>query len=75
MKDFLKPQFTIIMALTLGLAPFTPEPHIWANIKWIAGGAVDMPLISYLDTLLHGTPWILFIVSVILWIKAKIKKA
>ena len=53
--------FFLLMSLTLGLAPFAPEPHIWANLKWIAGGAVGMEMINWLDTLMHGTPWVLLI--------------
>ncbi len=64
-------QVLIIMCLTLGLAPFTPEPHIWSNLKWIAGGAKGMELINWADTMMHGTPWILLI---ILAVKASIKK-
>lgn len=51
----------IVMCLTLGLAPFAPEPHIWGKLKWIAGGANGMQLMDYFDTLLHGTPWLLLI--------------
>lgn len=52
----------VILCLTLGLAPFTPEPHIWGKIKWIAGGANGMQLIDWWDTVMHGTPWILLII-------------
>lgn len=51
----------ILLCLTLGLAPFFPEPHIWGKIKWIAGGAVGMKAIDWFDVLLHGTPWIMLI--------------
>ncbi|MCB0397907.1 MAG: hypothetical protein KDD36_14745 [Flavobacteriales bacterium] len=49
------------MCLTLGLAPFVPEPHIWGKIRWIAGGAVGMQFIDWFDVVLHGTPWILLL--------------
>ncbi len=49
--------FVIIACLTLGLAPFVPEPHIFAKIKWIVGGANGMALIDWWDTVLHGAPW------------------
>ena len=26
-----------LVCVTLGLAPFAPEPHIWGKIKWIKG--------------------------------------
>ena len=57
--------------LTLGLAPFRPEPHIWANLKWIAGGAVGMELENWLDTLMHGTPWLLLVIWAVLMLLGK----
>jgi len=44
----------LLVSCTLGLAPFFPEPHIWGKLKWIAGGAVGMQQIDWLDALLHG---------------------
>lgn len=46
----------IFLSLILGLAPFLPEPHIWGKLKWIAGGAVGMKLIDWLDFFYHGFP-------------------
>ena len=51
----------LLMCLTLGLAPFFPEPHIWGKLRWIAGGAVGMTLIDWGDALMHGAPWLLLI--------------
>lgn len=51
----------ILLCLTLGLAPFFPEPHIWGKLKWIAGGAVGMAPKDYFDVLLHGSPFLLLI--------------
>lgn len=51
----------ILLCLTIGLAPFFPEPHIWGKLKWLRGGAVGMELIDYLDLLMHGIPWLLLI--------------
>ena len=50
-----------VMCLTLGLAPFLPEPHIWGKIRWILGGAHGMKAMDYFDFLMHGTPWFLLI--------------
>lgn len=62
MKQFINtPSIIIMMCLTLGLAPFVPEPHIWGKLKWIAGGAVGMKPMDWFDVVLHGTPWILLI--------------
>lgn len=53
-------------SLTLGLAPFAPEPHLWGKLKWVAGGAVGMKSSDWFDLLMHGLPWLLLIISVIL---------
>ncbi|MGI9228217.1 MAG: hypothetical protein ACR2PU_05440 [Gammaproteobacteria bacterium] len=68
----LDPKIWIVICLTLGLAPFTPEPHIWEKLKWIANGANGMRAIDWFDVFLHGTPWILLFVS--LFYKFKISK-
>ncbi len=52
-------KFLVLLCLTLGLAPYYPEPHIWGKIKWIRGGAVGMGLIDWFDFVLHGIPWVL----------------
>ena len=48
----------LIVCLTLGLAPFLPEPHVWEKLKLLAGGQLVRP-IDIFDLLLHGTPWVL----------------
>ncbi len=66
------PMFAVA-SLTLGLAPFLPEPHIWEKIRWIATGQkMDLP-IYYFDLLMHGAPWVLLITSVILKLTSKKK--
>ena len=30
--------YFILACLTLGLAPFTPEPHVWEKLKMLAAG-------------------------------------
>lgn len=51
----------ILLCLTLGLAPYFPEPHLFGKIKWIWGGAHGMQLLDWFDALLHGLPFILLI--------------
>ncbi|TRX59615.1 hypothetical protein FNH22_09675 [Fulvivirga sp. M361] len=51
----------ITLSVTIGLAPFFPEPHIIGKIKWLAGGGVGMELTDYLDLLFHGVPWVLLL--------------
>lgn len=48
----------ILAALTLGLAPFVPEPHIWEKLKMLASGTLVKP-IDIFDLLLHAAPFIL----------------
>ncbi|WP_394996077.1 hypothetical protein [Emticicia sp.] len=36
----------LVVSLTLGLAPFVPEPHIVGKVRWIMGGAVGMECIK-----------------------------
>ena len=47
----------ILAALTLGLAPFFPEPHIWEKLKMLAGGTLVRPL-DIFDLALHALPWL-----------------
>ena len=58
------PVFWLLFALTLGLMPYTPEPHIWEKIKWIFAGAEGMQPLDWFDFLLHATPWILLIATI-----------
>jgi len=58
LNDF---RLIVLLCLTLGLAPFFPEPHIWGKLQWIAGGAKGMQLKDWFDVLLHGFPWVLLI--------------
>lgn len=51
----------LVASLTLGLAPFSPEPHLFGKIKWIMGGGEGMQLIDYWDTIMHGAPWMFLI--------------
>jgi len=52
---------TLLACLTLGLAPFFPEPHILGKLRWIAGGAHGMQPLDWFDTLQHGAPWLVLI--------------
>lgn len=54
----------LIVALTLGLAPFVPEPHIWEKLKLLAAGDLARP-IDIFDLLLHATPWLLLAIRVV----------
>lgn len=59
MRHYLK--YAVLGSLTLGLAPFTPEPHIWKQIQNLRLGR-EMQAIDWLDLLMHGAPWIILLV-------------
>lgn len=47
----------IIACLTLGLAPFFPEPHVWEKLKMLAAGNLTRPL-DIFDLLMHAAPFL-----------------
>jgi len=63
----------VVLCLTLGLAPFTPEPHIWGKLKWILGGGNGMEVVDWLDVVIHGVPFLLLIRLGVLNVKRKFK--
>ena len=72
MKNQLKNNWKLflIASLTLGLAPFNP-PHIWGKIQWFLGGNAfsgenAMQSQDWFDVILHGSPWVLLIISIII---------
>ena len=48
----------VMASLTLGLAPFLPEPHLVGKIRWVAGGAVGMGPMDWFDLAMHGAPFL-----------------
>ena len=50
----------IFGCLTLGLAPFFPEPHIWEKLKMLAGGTLQKP-VDIFDLCFHALPWLLLL--------------
>lgn len=55
----------VVLCLTLGLAPFTPEPHLLEKLKMLTAGELVKP-IDFFDLALHGTPWVLIILKLLL---------
>lgn len=53
----------LVASLTLGLAPFFPEPHLFGKINWVLGGAEGMQLMDWFDLAMHSAPWIWLIVE------------
>ena len=60
----------LIVALLLGLAPFTPEPHLWEKLKMLVAGELVKPL-DIFDLFLHGTPVVLLILKLTRFRKIK----
>ena len=56
----------LIASLSLGLAPFYPEPHIVGKLRWVLGGAEGMALMDWGDLAMHGAPWLALIVLLVL---------
>lgn len=54
----------IILCLTLGLAPYTPEPHVWQKLQMLFSGTLTSP-IDIMDFILHGAPWVLLVLKVV----------
>lgn len=63
----------ILLCLTLGLAPFFPEPHIWGKLRWVAGGAKGMSAMDWFDIIFHGIPWLLLIRLSLITLIGKVK--
>ncbi|MGV6819984.1 MAG: RND transporter [Parvularcula sp.] len=54
----------VVASLTLGLAPFSPEPHLVEKLKMLAAGTLVKPM-DWFDMVMHGTPWILLLAKLI----------
>lgn len=54
----------IILSLTLGLAPFTPLPHLVEKITMLFAGKLSKP-IDIFDLLMHASPVVLLLVKVV----------
>ena len=57
-----------LIALTLGLAPFLPEPHVWQKLNMLVSGELVRP-VDIFDLLLHGTPWLLLCIKLVRMVK------
>ena len=54
-------KFVLMACLTLGLAPFFPEPHLIGKLRWVVGGAIGMKPLDWFDLVWHGLPWLLLL--------------
>jgi len=56
--------FALVLSLTLGLAPFTPEPHVIQKWRWLLDGAVGMGGMDWFDLVMHSAPFLFLIYTV-----------
>ena len=52
----------VIASLTLGLAPFVPEPHLWQKLKMLAAGTLTRPM-DIFDLCFHAAPTLILLLK------------
>jgi hypothetical protein len=52
----------VLLALTLGLAPYLPEPHIVEKLRMLKEGTLKRP-VDIFDLVMHATPWVLLVLK------------
>ena len=57
-------QYLLLPALFLGLAPFTPEPHLLEKLRMLSQGALHKP-IDIFDLVMHSTPALLVVLKLV----------
>lgn len=55
----------VVACVTLGLAPFSPEPHIVEKLRMLISGELTAP-VDVFDLVMHGTPWVLLLLRLAL---------
>lgn len=63
----------ILASLTLGLAPYFPEPHLVGKWRWLLGGAVGMGAMDWADLAMHSAPFIFLLALLIGDLKSRWK--
>lgn len=58
----------IILALGLGLAPFSP-PHLYEKLVLLSHGNLVKP-VDWFDLFMHGSPWLLLVAKLVVSRKA-----
>jgi hypothetical protein len=62
--DRLPLSLLVVLSLTLGLAPFFPEPHLWEKLKMLFHGELRRP-IDIFDLVLHGAAPLLLVLKLL----------
>jgi len=68
MIDRLPWVLVILVCLTLGLAPFVPEPHIVEKLRMLVKGTLSRPL-DIFDLLLHAAPFLVLLAKLALLVR------
>lgn len=55
----------IILCLTLGLAPFVPQPHLVEKLRMLFDGTLNRP-IDIFDLFLHAIPFLLALAKLVI---------
>lgn len=52
--------YLIVAALCImpGLAPFSPEPHLFGKVRWLLGDPSTMQALDWFDLLMHASPFL-----------------
>ena len=54
----------VLACLTLGLAPFFPEPHLWEKLKMLVAGELVKP-VDIFDMLMHAAPFVVLALKLV----------
>jgi hypothetical protein len=63
----------VILSLTLGLAPFTPMPHLIEKMQILAAGELVRP-VEVFDLVMHSAPIVLLFMKITLNLSSKVKQ-
>jgi hypothetical protein len=63
----------IILSLTLGLAPFTPMPHLVEKMQMLVAGELVRP-VDIFDLVMHSAPIVLLLMKITLNLSSKVKQ-
>ncbi|MBF0132130.1 MAG: RND transporter [Magnetococcales bacterium] len=50
------------IAFFMGIAPITPQPHLWEKLNMLVAGTLSRPL-DIFDLIMHATPLVLVIIK------------
>ncbi|KGO32967.1 MAG: RND transporter [Desulfoprunum sp.] len=70
--DRIPTSLLIILSLTLGLAPFTPMPHLVEKMRMLVAGTLVRP-VDVFDLIMHSSPVVLLILKIALKPSSKAK--